>query len=126
MKTFIFFTAILTISLTRLSETDDISSNYRGTGVHAMPKVGPININETLWLKKKYGINLLRLGCLNTQQEVRAVADQNATILKKYGPNFWSRVVHELDSIEKNGLSYKVPNFSGLEKFLADHKKANS
>ena len=79
MKTFIFFTAILTISLTRLSETDGISSNYREIGVHAMPEVVPININETLWLKKKYGINLLRLGCLNTQQEVRAVDDQNAT-----------------------------------------------
>jgi hypothetical protein len=76
------------------------------------------NINEILWLKKKYNIVRLRQGCYWSAEESLAIAKQEKEIFLKYGNGFWQRVANEVDSIEEKGLGYKKAPLSDFENYL--------
>jgi hypothetical protein len=77
-----------------------------------------VNINEHLWLKKKYNINRLYPHCLMTDEEHLAIKAQEKEILLKYGNTFWQRVKNEVALIEKRNLGFKRAKLKDLEKYL--------
>lgn len=89
------------------------------TRADAQAKVARVNINEPLWLKKKYNINRLYPHCLMTDKESLAIQAQNQEILLKHGNFFWQKIKSEVDSIEKNHLGYKKANINALETYLS-------
>jgi hypothetical protein len=81
-------------------------------------KVEAVNINEVLWLKKKYNIVRIRLGCIVSDEDILAVRKQETEIFLKYGNLFWQRIDAEVDSIEKNDLGYKKAPLNDFENYL--------
>lgn len=91
------------------------------TSKNAALKTGQPNINQVLWLRKKYNIELIHSHCLMTSNDMAMIDAQNKAILLKYGNDFWVRLANELDSIEKNNLGYKKTALLDLKKYLNRH-----
>lgn len=81
-------------------------------------KMLEVNINEVLWLKKKYNIVRIRRGCYASTETDLAIAKQEQEIFLKYGNTFWQRINAEVDSIEKNNLGYKKAPLDDFENYL--------
>jgi hypothetical protein len=81
-------------------------------------KMLQVNINEVLWLKKKYNIVKIRRACISFPETELAIAKQEKEIFSKYGNLFWQRIELEVDSIEKKDLGYKKAPLNDFENYL--------
>jgi hypothetical protein len=81
-------------------------------------KMMEVNINEVLWLKKKYNIVRIRLACIVSEKAILAARKQEAEIFLKYGNSFWRKIEVEVDSIEKNDLGFKKASLNDFENYL--------